>query len=138
MTDSSTRADADFIDRKGIVRAASAKIEPLVEEYFDVLPLEKLLIEDTVNVIIESVRPTRARPLVPTLKPSTREQQKAYCSRVCDMLNGWSKSGGYGVRGEAYGSQILGVGLAVLEKLDRKAALSPMPIDGRRLAQNTG
>jgi hypothetical protein len=132
VTVAATRADADLVDREGIVRAASASIEPLVEEYFDVLPLEKLLIEDTVNIIIDSARPTRARPLVPTLKPSTREQRDAYCTRVCDLLNGLARGGRYRVQGQATGSDALGVGLVMLEKANGKItpAVTPALDDG--------
>ena len=45
----------------------------------------------TDKIIIPSVRPTRARPLVPTIKPSTESQRSAYKEQVCRMLNGWSK-----------------------------------------------
>jgi N-6 DNA Methylase len=120
------RSDADFVDRAGIVQTASASVEPLIEEYFDILPLEKLLIEDTVKVIIESARPTRARPLVPTIMPATLPQHEAYRDRVCEMLNGWAKRGPFAVRGQVYGSQALGIGLAVLEKVERARAAEPL------------
>jgi hypothetical protein len=126
VDDAAREADADFVDRGGIVRAASAKIEPLIEEYFDILPLEKLLIEDTVNIVIDSTRPTRARPLVPTLIPATGTQQQAYRDRVCEMLNGWSKGGAFAVRGEPHGSELLGVGVAVFEKVQRSQSKEPM------------
>jgi hypothetical protein len=126
VDDAARQADSDLVDRSGIVRAASAKIEPLVEEYFDILPLEKLLIEDTVNIIIKSTRPTRARPLVPTLKPASPAQQQAYLARLCEMLNGWAKSGPFAVRGQVKGSESLGVGIAILEKVERARAAEAM------------
>jgi len=119
VDDCALHADADMVDRAGIVRTASAKIEPLVEEYFDILPAEKSLIDDTIRVTIDSTRPTRARPLVPTLIPATRTQQDAYRDRVCEMLNGWAKTGPFAVRGFVQGSGLLGVGIAVLEKVKR-------------------
>ena len=39
VTDAANRADADLADRPGIVRSASEAIEPLVDKYFDVLPM---------------------------------------------------------------------------------------------------
>ena len=127
VTDAARRADADLADRSGIVRSASEAIEPLVEEYFDVLPLEKFLIEDTNTVVIPSVRPTRARPLVPTIMPAKPAQLEAYRDRVCEMLNGWAKRGRFAVRGQVHSSESLGIGVAVFEKVDRAEASAPMP-----------
>ena len=97
-----------------------------MEEYFNVLPLEKLLIEDTIKVTIESIQPTQSQLPVPTVKTSSDIQLQAYCNRVCDVLNGWAKQGKYTVRGTAIGSTDLGVGLAVFEKVERKEASKPM------------
>jgi type I restriction-modification system DNA methylase subunit len=129
------RANADFVDRAEIVRMASVKIEPLVEEYFDILPAEKALIEDTIRVTIDSTRPTRAKPLVPTLVPATPAQQEAYRDRVCEMLNGWAKSGPFAVRGYVQGSGSLGVGIAVLEKVKRADANKPIPNTNAEIIQ---
>ncbi|MBK1842054.1 N-6 DNA methylase [Azospirillum sp. YIM B02556] len=120
-------ADTDFVDRIGIVQATSNKIEPLIDEYFDVLPLEKLLIDDTVRIIIPSTRPTRTRPLVPTVMPATRAIRQAYLDRLCGMLNGWAKSRPYAVRGQVKGAETLGVGIAVIEKVERSQVTEPMP-----------
>jgi hypothetical protein len=78
-----------------------------VEEYFDVLPMEKLLIEDTNTVVIPSVRPTRARLLVPTIMPVKSAQLDAYRDRVCEMLNGWAKRGRFAVRGQVHAAPSL-------------------------------
>ncbi|QEL18693.1 HsdM family class I SAM-dependent methyltransferase [Limnoglobus roseus] len=126
-------ADTDLVDRAGIVRSASLKVEPLIEEYLDVLPHEKFLIEDTVNVIIESTRPTRARPLVPTVTPANAAFRQTYIERVCETLNGWAKSGQFAVRGQVQASETLGVGVAVLEKVKRAAMAEPMPQMGTDL-----
>lgn len=135
VDDAAHRADTDFVDRAGIVRAASEKIEPLIEEYFDIIPLEKSLVEDTVRVVIDSTRPTRAQKVVPTLIPATPPQQQAYRDRVCEMLNCWAKGGPFAVRGQVHGSGLLGVGVAVLEKVDRSRVSEPMPDAGRSLVQ---
>lgn len=119
-------AEAALVDRKGITQGARAQIEPLVAEYFDVLPLEKLLIEDTINVTIESIQPTQAQLPVPTVIASSPPQLRTYSARVCDALNGWAKRGKYAVRGTAIGSPALGVGLAVFEKVERTVASVPI------------
>jgi hypothetical protein len=126
VTKAAKDADADFVDRPGIIRNASANIEPLVEEYFDVLPLEKLLIEDTLKVIIKSIQPTQGQLPVETVKVSTSAQRQAYCVRVCEMLNGWAKRGKYSIRGTTLASDAMGVGLAVFEKVERRNANVPM------------
>jgi hypothetical protein len=127
VTDVAKRADADLADRPGIIRSASEAIEPLVEEYFDVLPMEKLLINDTNTVVIPSVRPTRARPLVPTIMPVKSAQLDSYRDRVCEMLNGWARCGRFAVRGHVRSSESLGVGVAIFEKIDRSEASAPTP-----------
>lgn len=120
------KADVDLVDRVDVVRSASAIIEPLIEEYFDILPPEKLLIDDTVNIIIDSTRPTRARPLVPTVTAANAATRQAYVDRVCEMLNGWARGGRFVVRGTPHGSETLGVGIAVFEKVDRNQENEPM------------
>jgi len=119
-------ADADFVDCPGIIRNASASIEPLVEDYFDILPLEKLLIEDTLKVTIQSIQPTQTQLPVETVKSISSTQLQAYCSRVCEMLNTWAKRGKYSVRGTTAASDTLGVALAVFEKVERRDANVPM------------
>jgi hypothetical protein len=105
-----------LVNRKDIVERATASIEILINEYFDILPIEKALVDDTVQVIIPSVRPTRARRVVPTIKPSTVAQQEHYIKRLCDTLNGWAKGGQFIVKGHAIVSERLGIGVAMLQK----------------------
>ncbi|MDP1798865.1 MAG: hypothetical protein Q8K78_15330, partial [Planctomycetaceae bacterium] len=126
VTDAARKAAADFSDRQGIVRAADAAITPLIEEYFDVHAMEKPLIEDTLKVTIPSIQPTRRRMPVPTVAPSSISQREAYCARVCDMLNDWGKRGTFKVRGTVHGSDAMGIGMAVLEKVSRTDAKSPV------------
>jgi type I restriction-modification system DNA methylase subunit len=110
-------ANETFANRKEIVRAANKSIEPLVEEYFDILPLEKILIEDTLRIIVPSIRPTLRTRIVPTLHPSTPEQQNEYTERVCATLNGWARGGPYVVLGRSMASYELGVGMAILQRV---------------------
>jgi N-6 DNA Methylase len=112
-----TAADDYFANRVELVNLANAAIEPLLNEYFDVVPLEHALIEDTLRVIIPSFRPTRSRRVVPTIEPSRQAQRDEYTQRVCDTLNSWSKSGLYVVEGRAVASATLGIGIAVLQKM---------------------
>ena len=116
-----SKASGEFVDRRGIIQSADAAIAPLIDEYFDIHPLEKLLVEDTVKVTIPSIQPTHRRMPVPTVVPNTLTQRDAYCDRICTMLNGWSKQGKFKVQGTVYGSESMGIGMAVLEKVDKSS-----------------
>jgi hypothetical protein len=123
----STAAGDDFADRVALVENASNSAEPLIYEYFDILPSEALLLTDTINIIIPSVRPSRARPVVPTIEPSKQNQRTDYAAHLCETLNGWTK-GKFTVTGRAFASMKLGIGVAVLHK--RAAAESPSDPEG--------
>lgn len=116
VTSAAAKASGALADRQDIVQVASGSIETLIDEYFDILPLEKTLVDDTLRVIIPSVRPSRANPIIPTIKPSTPKEQDQYVQRLCDTLNGWAKSGAVTVQGRSAGSSTLGIGVAVLKK----------------------
>jgi hypothetical protein len=116
VSSAAQEASKDFVDRDDIVRTATALIEVLIDEYFDILPIEKALIDDTIKVIIPSARPGRSRRVIPTIKPTTEEQQKRYMNRLCDTLNGWATDGPFVVQGHATVSAKLGIGVAILQK----------------------
>lgn len=129
VTSAAERAREEFADREGLVREASKAIEPLIDEYFDILPFEKALIEDTVRIIIPSVRPTRKRLIVPTIVPSGEKQRAEYTKWLCDTLNEWAKSGPYMVQGYAAASATLGLGVTVLRKTLSASAAAGPPAD---------
>ncbi|NQV23475.1 MAG: hypothetical protein HQ518_03815 [Rhodopirellula sp.] len=112
-------------DRQDIVRAATRDIEPLIDQYFDVLPTEKVLVEDTANTIIPSVQPTLKRRAVQTIIHADDKQRDVYTKRLCATLNGWSKRGGFVVKGKQSGSSELGVGIVVLQKSLRGDKVPP-------------
>ncbi|MGB2678514.1 MAG: N-6 DNA methylase [Candidatus Acidiferrum sp.] len=128
VTTAAAKASGALADRQGIVHVASGSIETLIDEYFDILPLEKTLVDDTLRVIVPSVRPSRANPIIPTIKPSTQHEQDQYVQRLCDTLNGWSKSGPVTVQGRVTGSSTLGIGVAVLKK-NRAGEIASGPPD---------
>lgn len=132
VDDASRQADADFVDREAIIRTADKAILPLINEYFDLIPYEADLIDDTSTIVIESARPTRAQKVIPTLVPANARRQRAYSDRVCEMLNGWANKA-YAVRGEVIASELLGIGVAVLEKVSRSQANKPIAGLGRDL-----
>jgi len=117
VTSAASDATKELVDRVDLVRVASDSIEGLIDEYFDVLPSEKVVVNDTVRVIIPSARPTRKRPVVPTIDPSKEPQRDGYVNQLCETLNGWAKSGSYVVQGHASASAKLGIGVAILQKV---------------------
>ncbi|MBK5292828.1 MAG: N-6 DNA methylase [Acidobacteriia bacterium] len=129
VTSAAEKAGEDFTDRESLVRAASDSIETLIDEYFDILPMEKALIDDTVRVIIPSVRPTRKRRVIPTIAPSNQQQRDDYTKCLCDTLNGWAKSGPFVVQGRATASAELGIGVTVLQKTRSGKVASGPPQD---------
>ena len=112
------------------------EIEPLIEEYFNIQPLEKLLIQDTLNITIPSIQPSPSRMPVPTVKYSSNEQQKEYVKRVSGMLNQWAKNGEYIVRGDTTSSSELGIGMAVLEEIHKSIPSEPMIPTGNDLLKS--
>lgn len=118
--------ESSVLGRDYIVEGATAEIEPLVEEYFDVHPLEKLLIDDTLEVTVPSVQPRLGNMPVPTVQHSTIEQQRMYTERLCKTLNQWAVRTNHAIRGTSIQSSPLGIGLAVLEKVSRAKADLPL------------
>lgn len=122
------KADEHFADRAELLNRACEETEPLIAEYFDLLPEEKVLIDDTIRTIIPSVRPTLKRKLIPTIEPAGERERQEYTQRLCETLNGWGKRSRYVVHGYAAASPKLGVGIAFLQKVTREAA-APAPPD---------
>ncbi len=105
-----------FLDRDNQLLAATNAIEPLIYEYFDVLPMEAALIDDTLKIIEPSIQPTRTKMPVATVKPATDDQYRAYLDCVLAMLNAWGKRSGATVHGEVMPSDELGIAIATLTK----------------------
>ena len=115
-TRSAAEADSPFVDRRVLVERSRVLIEKLLDEYFDILPFERTLIDDTIRVTIPSTRPTRSRPVVPTVEPSTQGQRDGYTNRLSATLNEWARKGAVFVHGRTIASTGLGIGVVVLEK----------------------
>jgi hypothetical protein len=129
VSSTATQATKTFANRSDLISNADTSIEPLLDEYFDILPTEKLLINDTLRIIIPSARPTRRRSLVPTIHPSTQDQRNAYTQRLCDTLNGWARSGNFAVQGRTVALERLGLGVAILNKGKVDEDTSEVPKD---------
>lgn len=106
-------------DREGIVCRTQESVGRLIEEYFDIDDIERMLITDTARVIIPSARPSRGSlNNVRTVKPSNDSLRDSYTRLLCDRLNGWAKQE-YEVYGKAVADSSIGIGMVVLEKTKR-------------------
>lgn len=118
MSAAARAVSAAVLGREEIVKRTQAQAEKLVEEYFDVIDLEKTLIDDTNSVIVPSVRPTRVRTEVPTLLAARASDYSEYIQILCGTLNGWA-SRDHQVHGTTVSDSKLGIGMVVLEKTRR-------------------
>lgn len=135
LVQSATReAQQPLANREALVDSAQAQIEPLIYEYFDVLPSERILVEDTVRLAIPSFRPSPQRRSVPAIEPSTHDDRARYTDRLCTTLNGWARRGHSRVVGSVTASEGVGIGLVVLEKVSRGTSKSPSSASGDLLA----
>ncbi|MEA2325423.1 MAG: hypothetical protein QOE68_382, partial [Thermoanaerobaculia bacterium] len=116
------KAGEPFVNRTELVCRAGEATEALIAEYFDLLPNESLLVDDTVRTIIPSVRPTLKRKVIPTIEPAGERELEEYTQRLCETLNGWGKSSPYKVHGHTVASSNLGVAIVFLQKAPRGAA----------------
>ena len=115
-------AEREFLNRANAITRASAKVQRLVNEYFNIQPSEEQLVSDTVDIVVPSVQPRPNQVGVPSLTSCTNAQGMAYIERLCATLNQWAKPSGYAVRGSCTMSGTLGVGVALLEKVRREGA----------------
>jgi hypothetical protein len=115
----SKSARNSWTDRSALVSITQKQIEPLIYEYFDVLPTEQTLIEDTINLTIPSFRPTAQRRTVPSIEPSSYAIIEQYKTRLCETLNNWGKRSNAQVFGSIHRSSTTGTGLVILEKIPR-------------------
>jgi N-6 DNA Methylase len=111
-----SQSASNYLLRLSATQAADAAIGPLINEYFDIHPLEACLIEDTIKVTMPSIQPTPSRMPVETVKHATALMCAAYRDCLCKMLNGWGKRSGFKVRGHVERAPMLGIAIAVLEK----------------------
>jgi hypothetical protein len=109
-------AQQPLADREGIVRKVQEEMLPLIYGYFDVDEVERVLIEDTNNVIIPSTRPSRASDAIPTLRASNTADREEYTALLCATLNDWARGGPYQVTGRVLVAASSGVGVIVLKR----------------------
>lgn len=124
VDDAARAASENYLVRAGITAAATQAIEPLIYEYFGVQETERQLIDDTINVVIPSLQPTRSKMSIPTMMPAADGALSAYKDRLCDTLSLWSRPTEKLI-GRVVRSRKLGIAMAVIERTDQKA-LAPV------------
>ena len=109
-------AEKSFLSRENTIAVASERIEPLVNAYFDIHPLDEVLIADTIGVVAPSAQPRPEQKTAPSLATGSSAEAASYVERLCATLNQWAAPSGNEVRGSCTISGSLGVGVAILQK----------------------
>jgi SAM-dependent methyltransferase len=81
------RSSGDAAIRSDAIRAASAKLQPLVEGYYSVTEAEKMLIDDTLTLNQPSIHRSNLDANVPALAFPEASDRKRYADTLCDVLN---------------------------------------------------
>lgn len=122
-------------NREQAIERLQTECDALLYEYFDVVDVERVLIEDTANVVIRSILPKRASAKLPTLKESSPDFRKRYVDALCQTLNDWAREGTYRIRGCVYASSKSGVAVVILDRSRNGATPSgPANDDGSLIA----
>lgn len=128
-------AEKNFIARTQYTETATELIEPLINEYFELQPVEKILVDDATRIIIPSVQPRRTQMPVPTIEPSSDAQRASYASQLTESLNRWS-TGISSVKTNTVVSSSSGIGLVVLEKINNSKLSDGEPVDQENLIRS--
>lgn len=102
--------------RRELSLELQSELNPLVYSYFDIDENERVIIEDTVDMVIGSILPTRASSNIPTLSDSTPTLRQTYIQLLCDTLNEWASGGKYIVSGRAHVLPSSGIGAVVISR----------------------
>jgi type I restriction-modification system DNA methylase subunit len=111
------RLETNVIGRKEIIEQTKRDLLVYVYRYYQIDELEQVLINDTVNCWIPSSTPNRGSPNIPTLKDSTKPERLEYLTLLCDLLNTWSRRGGYQVSGKIIFASNSKMAVIVLQKV---------------------
>ena len=113
------KANNEMADRAEVAASCIANMTELVFDYFDIDPIERILIEDTINVLMHSTRRRKATDKIPTLQGSTQSARDQYTKLLCETLNEWANGGPYRVAGQVLTSTDSGLGVVIIDKLKK-------------------
>jgi hypothetical protein len=115
--DAFARAEPPVLDdRARRTQQLQRDCDALLYDYFSIDDVERMLMEDTENVVIQSILPRRASSKLPTLKESSAEYRKVYTNLLCETLNDWAREGAYRLRGSVHISRASGVAAVILDR----------------------
>jgi hypothetical protein len=98
---------ADPEKRAELVQIATAKLEPLVEAYYRVTDVERILIEDTLTLWQPSIHSHNLDKAIPSLAFPELPDRKRYADTLCDVLNRRARKQGIRIRVESMASKEL-------------------------------
>jgi hypothetical protein len=112
------QVQSQILNRDTIIQQAKKRLTDLVYQYYEIDDLEKILIEDTINVWIPSITPTQdGTRSIPTLEISQPSQRQQYTTTLCNLLNDWAKGGYYQIIAKIIVSKKIGAGIVILERV---------------------
>ncbi len=118
-------------NREEAIQGLQSECNVLLYQYFDIIDVERVLIEDTAGVVIPSILPKRASAKLPTLKESSADFRKCYVDTLCETLNDWAREGAYRIRSRVYASSMSGVATVILDR-SRNGAKPSGPVSDDR------
>ena len=104
-------------DERAIHDARAATVD-YVYAYYDISPSERILLDDTLNVLDKSNTPTRGSR-IPTIESPTREHRQQYAKLLRDTLERWGKRSGKKLQVYCTVSPKAGLGVVTLSKNGR-------------------
>ncbi len=105
-----------LVDREDRIRRAKRDVEPLIYDYYQISKRERMLIEDTIEIIEPSSTPNRIGARIPTLADTDRSKRTIYADLLCEVLNTWAKRGQFKVSAYTTIDTSLGLGILTLTK----------------------
>lgn len=125
-----------FLDnREEAIQRLQCECNALLYQYFDIIDVEQILIEDTTSVVIPSIHPKRASANLPTLKESSTDFRKRYEVALCETLNDWAQGGKYRIQGRICPSSMSGIAVVILNRSRDGAKPSGPAKDDRSLLE---
>jgi hypothetical protein len=94
-------------DREYLVEQAADKLEPLVEAYFSVTEVERVLIEDTLSIYQPSIHRSNLDTDIPSLAFPDVVARRRYADTLCDVLSRRARKQGIKIRVEGMLSKAL-------------------------------
>jgi hypothetical protein len=101
------RFDTALSNRSDLIDDAWRRIQPLVEAYYSVTDVEKMLIEDTLTLSQPSIHRASLDGNIPSLAFPQRADRELYADTLCDVLNRRARKRGIQIHAEGRVSQSL-------------------------------